>query len=148
MRRARRLERFLTQPLFVTEAFTGHKGRHVPLEKTLAGCEAILAGKFDDVDEGRLYMIGAIEEVAAVSLELEILVPDGVAGAGAGRQPAGRRRQRPVRPAARPRGVPHPAGALRAVRIAKRTAANATRPPTAACCSWRRIACRSSRARR
>jgi F-type H+-transporting ATPase subunit beta len=42
MRRARRLERFLTQPLFVTKAFTGRTGRHVPLEKTLAGCEAIL----------------------------------------------------------------------------------------------------------
>jgi F-type H+-transporting ATPase subunit beta len=64
VRRARRLERFLTQPLLVTEAFTGHKGCHVPLEKTLAGCEAILAGKFDDVDENRLYMIGAIEEAS------------------------------------------------------------------------------------
>jgi F-type H+-transporting ATPase subunit beta len=64
VRRARRLERFLTQPLFVTEAFTSHKGRHVRLERTLAGCEAILAGKLDDVAESRLYMIGAIEEVA------------------------------------------------------------------------------------
>jgi F-type H+-transporting ATPase subunit beta len=62
VRRARRLERFLTQPLFVTEAFTGHPGRHVPLAKTLAGCEAILAGSFDDRDEGSLYMIGAVEE--------------------------------------------------------------------------------------
>ena len=65
VRRARRLERFLTQPLFVTEAFTGHKGRHVPVGRTLDGCEAILAGKFDGVDEGRLYMIGSAEEVAA-----------------------------------------------------------------------------------
>ena len=64
VRRARRLERFLTQPLFVTEAFTGHKGRRVPLDKTIAGCEAILAGACDDLDEGRLYMIGAAEEVA------------------------------------------------------------------------------------
>ncbi len=63
VRRARRLERFLTQPLFVTEPFTGHPGKHVPLEKTLAGCEAVLAGEWDDVDEGRLYMIGSIEEV-------------------------------------------------------------------------------------
>ena len=62
VRRARRLERFLTQPLFVTESFTGQPGRHVPLEDTLAGCEAILAGKFDAVDERRLYMIGAIAE--------------------------------------------------------------------------------------
>jgi F-type H+-transporting ATPase subunit beta len=61
VRRARRLERFLTQPLLVTEAFTGHKGRHVPLEQTLTGCEAILAGKFDDLDENRLYMIGPID---------------------------------------------------------------------------------------
>jgi F-type H+-transporting ATPase subunit beta len=62
VRRARRLERFLTQPLFVTEAFTGHSGRHVPLEQTLAGCEAILAGSFDDLDESVLYMIGSVEE--------------------------------------------------------------------------------------
>jgi len=64
VRRARRIERFLTQPLFVTETFTSHKGRHVPVEDTIAGCEAILAGKLDDVDENRLYMIGAIEESA------------------------------------------------------------------------------------
>src|SRR6516225_8542827 len=49
--RARRLERFLTQPLFVTESLTGQPGRHVPLEKTLSGCEAILAGAFDEVPE-------------------------------------------------------------------------------------------------
>jgi F-type H+-transporting ATPase subunit beta len=63
VRRARRLERFLTQPLFVTEAFTGHPGRRVPLAQTIAGCEAILAGRCDDRDEGLLYMIGALEEV-------------------------------------------------------------------------------------
>ena len=62
VRRARRLERFLTQPLFVTEAFTGHPGRKVPLEKTLEGCESILGGAFDGQDEGLLYMIGSIEE--------------------------------------------------------------------------------------
>jgi F-type H+-transporting ATPase subunit beta len=63
VRRARRLERFLTQPLFVTEAFTGHKGKHVPRERTVAGCEAILNGEHDGVDETRLYMIGAVEEI-------------------------------------------------------------------------------------
>jgi F-type H+-transporting ATPase subunit beta len=63
VRRARRLERFLTQPLFVTEAFTGHAGRHVPLEQTLGGCEAILAGRFDDREESVLYMIGSLEEI-------------------------------------------------------------------------------------
>ena len=64
VRRARRLERFLTQPLFVTEAFTSHKGRRVPLEETLDGCTAILDGQFDDHDENALYMIGSIDEVA------------------------------------------------------------------------------------
>jgi F-type H+-transporting ATPase subunit beta len=63
VRRARRLERFLTQPLFVTETFTGQPGRHVPLEDTLAGCEAILRGEFDAADERLLYMIGAAGEV-------------------------------------------------------------------------------------
>jgi F-type H+-transporting ATPase subunit beta len=62
VRRARRLERFLTQPLFTTEAFTGQPGRFVSLENTLAGCEAILSGEFDGVDERRLYMIGAANE--------------------------------------------------------------------------------------
>jgi F-type H+-transporting ATPase subunit beta len=62
VRRARRLERFLTQPLLVTEAFTGHKGRHVRRAKTIDGCEAILAGDHDSRDEGSLYLIGAIEE--------------------------------------------------------------------------------------
>lgn len=63
VRRARRLERFLTQPLFVTEAFTGQLGRHVRLEDTVSGCEAILAGHYDDRDESLLYMIGALDEV-------------------------------------------------------------------------------------
>lgn len=62
VRRARRLERFLTQPLFVTESFTGQPGRHVPLEDTLAGCEAILNGEFDAVEERQLYLIGALGE--------------------------------------------------------------------------------------
>jgi F-type H+-transporting ATPase subunit beta len=62
VRRAQRLERFLTQPLFTTESFTGLPGKYVPLEHTLAGCEAILAGEFDAVDERRLHMIGAVGE--------------------------------------------------------------------------------------
>ncbi len=65
VRRARRLERFLTQPFFVTEMFTGHKGKHVPLRQTIEGCEAILDGHCDDLDESALYMIGPIEEARA-----------------------------------------------------------------------------------
>jgi F-type H+-transporting ATPase subunit beta len=60
--RARRLERFLTQPLFVAETFTGRPGRHVSLEDTLSGCEAILRGEFDAAEERLLYMIGAAGE--------------------------------------------------------------------------------------
>jgi F-type H+/Na+-transporting ATPase subunit beta len=60
--RARRLERFLTQPLFVAESFTGQPGCYVPVEQTLAGCEAILDGEFDAVDERRLHMIGSLDE--------------------------------------------------------------------------------------
>jgi len=60
--RARRLQRFLTQPFAVTEAFTGLPGRSVPLAATLAGCRAILDGAADDWAEGALYMIGALDE--------------------------------------------------------------------------------------
>ncbi len=63
--RVRRLERFLTQPLFTTESFTGQPGRYVTREQTLSGCEAILRGELDAVDERRLSMIGALEEISA-----------------------------------------------------------------------------------
>lgn len=65
VRRSRRLERFLTQPFFSTESFTGQPGRNVSLENTLAGCEAILAGQFDALDERRLYMIGSAVEATS-----------------------------------------------------------------------------------
>ena len=61
--RVRRLERFLTQPFFVTEKFTGKEGRYVSRQEALEGCKRILADEFHDVDEGDLYMIGSIEEV-------------------------------------------------------------------------------------
>ena len=60
--RARRLERFLTQPFFTTEQFTAAVGKSVALEDTLAGCERILAGEFDEIPERALYMIGHIGE--------------------------------------------------------------------------------------
>jgi F-type H+-transporting ATPase subunit beta len=62
VKRARRLERFLTQPFFLTQEFTGRKGRHVPLEKTLEGCERILSGEMDGAPEEAFFMIGAIGE--------------------------------------------------------------------------------------
>lgn len=63
--RARRLERFLTQPFFTTGQFTGHKGRSVSLDQTLEGCERVLDDEFHDISEQQLYMIGAIDEVVA-----------------------------------------------------------------------------------
>jgi F-type H+-transporting ATPase subunit beta len=60
--RARRLERFLTQPFFTTEHFTGLKGKMVKLEDALNGCERILKDEFSDYPEKALYMIGKIEE--------------------------------------------------------------------------------------
>jgi len=60
--RARRLQRFLTQPFEVTAAFTGMPGQSVRLADTLAGCRAILDGEADDWPENALYMIGGIEE--------------------------------------------------------------------------------------
>ena len=60
--RARRLERFLTQPFFTTEQFTGMSGKLVSLDDALDGCERILADEFEDYPESALYMIGAIDE--------------------------------------------------------------------------------------
>ncbi|MCB1276541.1 F0F1 ATP synthase subunit beta [Prosthecobacter sp.] len=60
--RARRLERFLTQPFFTTGQFTGMQGRLVSLEDSLNGCERILNDEFKDYPESALYMIGAIDE--------------------------------------------------------------------------------------
>jgi F-type H+/Na+-transporting ATPase subunit beta len=65
--RARRLIRFLTQPFFVTEHFTGKDGQFVSTEETLEGCEAILGGEFDDQPESALYMIGSIDQARAAA---------------------------------------------------------------------------------
>ena len=62
--RARRLQRFLTQPFFTTGQFTGLTGKLVSLPDALDGCERILAGEFDSWPESALYMIGAISEAA------------------------------------------------------------------------------------
>jgi F-type H+/Na+-transporting ATPase subunit beta len=60
--RARRLERFLTQPFFVTEQFTGKEGKMVSLDDALEGCERILSDEFSDRPEKALYMIGKISD--------------------------------------------------------------------------------------
>ncbi|GLR67889.1 ATP synthase subunit beta 2 [Acidocella aquatica] len=65
VKRARRLQRFLSQPFSVTEAFTGMPGRSVSCADTVAGCAAILDGEADDWAEGSLYMVGTLEEARA-----------------------------------------------------------------------------------
>jgi F-type H+/Na+-transporting ATPase subunit beta len=62
VQRARRLERFLTQPFVTTEQFTGLPGKVVGLEDAISGCERILNDEFAGVPESRLYMIGKVSE--------------------------------------------------------------------------------------
>lgn len=74
--RARRLERFFTQPFFTTEQFTNMDGKFVSLEQTLSGCERILAGEFDSYPESALYMIGEIDEVTKSAETKSSFLPD------------------------------------------------------------------------
>jgi len=61
--RARKLQRFLSQPFHVAEAFTGQKGKYVKTADTIKGFKAIVAGQYDDMPEQAFYMVGPIEEV-------------------------------------------------------------------------------------
>lgn len=61
--RARKIQKFLSQPMFVAEAFTGRAGKYVPIEKTVESFERILNGEFDSVDESEFYMVGDISDV-------------------------------------------------------------------------------------
>jgi F-type H+-transporting ATPase subunit beta len=61
--RARKIQRFLSQPFFVAEQFTGIPGKYVPLEETIEGFKEICAGKHDEVPEQAFYMVGNIDEV-------------------------------------------------------------------------------------
>jgi len=61
--RARRIQRFLSQPMFVAEVFTDTEGKYVPIKETVRGFKEILEGKHDDVPEQNFYMKGGIEEI-------------------------------------------------------------------------------------
>jgi F-type H+-transporting ATPase subunit beta len=74
--RARRLERFLTQPFFTTEQFTNLKGKLVSLADALDGCERILADEFKDLPESALYMIGKVDEAHAKAKASAKATPD------------------------------------------------------------------------
>lgn len=60
--RARRIQKFLSQPMFVAEAFTGTEGKYVPVKETVRGFKEILEGKHDDLPEQAFYMVGTIED--------------------------------------------------------------------------------------
>jgi len=62
VRRARRIQRFFSQPFFVAEQFTGHKGKYVKLEDTIRGFKGIIDGKYDDLPESAFMYVGTIEE--------------------------------------------------------------------------------------
>jgi F-type H+-transporting ATPase subunit beta len=70
--RARRIQRFLTQPFFVSETFTGMTGRSVPLAETLRGFREILAGQHDSLPEQAFYMVGTIDEAQAKARRLQV----------------------------------------------------------------------------
>jgi F-type H+-transporting ATPase subunit beta len=69
--RARKVERFLSQPFFVAQQFTGLEGKYVPLEQTIAAFEEILSGKFDDLPEQAFYLVGSLDDVKAKATKLQ-----------------------------------------------------------------------------
>ena len=69
--RARKIERFLSQPIFVAEQFTGTPGKYVKLEDTIQGFQEIIDGKHDDLPEPAFYMVGTIEEAVEKARQLE-----------------------------------------------------------------------------
>jgi F-type H+-transporting ATPase subunit beta len=70
--RARRIQRFLSQPMFVAETFTGRPGRYVSIQETVRGFREILEGKHDDLPEQAFYMVGGIDEVAEAAETLKV----------------------------------------------------------------------------
>lgn len=61
--RARKVQKFMSQPFTVAEIFTGTPGKYVELKDTIAGFKGLIEGKYDDLPEGAFYMVGGIEEV-------------------------------------------------------------------------------------
>jgi F-type H+-transporting ATPase subunit beta len=69
--RARKIQRFFSQPFFVAEQFTGVKGRYVKLEDTIKGFSMIIEGRLDDLPEQAFYMVGTIEEAMEKGKQLK-----------------------------------------------------------------------------
>lgn len=71
VRRARRIERFLSQPFFVAEQFTGTSGKYVPIDETIRGFKGIIEGKYDDLPEEAFLLVGTIDEVIEGAKKVE-----------------------------------------------------------------------------
>jgi F-type H+-transporting ATPase subunit beta len=69
--RARKIQRFLSQPFHVAEVFTGSPGKYVPLKETVRGFKEILEGKYDDLPENAFYMVGTIDEAVEKAKKLK-----------------------------------------------------------------------------
>jgi len=69
--RARKMQRFLSQPFFVAEAFTGTPGKYVPIKETIRGFKEIIEGRYDDIPEQAFYMVGPIDEVLEKAKKLQ-----------------------------------------------------------------------------
>ena len=97
--RARRIQRFLSQPFFVAEQFTGFPGKYVKLEETIESFERVLSGEFDHLPEQAFYMVGGIDEavekakkMAARVMHVTVISPGRLHLRRRGRSPPARRR--------------------------------------------------------
>jgi F-type H+-transporting ATPase subunit beta len=103
VQRARKIQRFLSQPFFVAQAFTGTEGKYVKLEDTVKGFAEIIAGKHDDLPEVAFYMVGTIEEAVEKARE--------VSGEERGQEPQAEAEEEEPEPEAEPEPEPEPAAA-------------------------------------
>ena len=71
VQRARRIQRFLSQPMSVAEVYTGNPGRYVPLKDTIASFKAIVDGEVDDIPESAFFMAGDLEDVRRIARKME-----------------------------------------------------------------------------
>ncbi len=72
VQRARKIQRFLSQPFFVAEEFTGRPGKYVPLEETIRGFKGIVEGEYDDLPEQAFYMVGTIDEAVENAEKMKV----------------------------------------------------------------------------
>ena len=71
--RARKIQKFLSQPFFVAEQFSGTKGKYVKLEDSIRGFKGIIEGEYDDIPEQAFYMVGTIEDVLEKAKATELV---------------------------------------------------------------------------